>query len=114
MKTQNQGARNEGAARAMLAGSVTAMVMALVMVSALVLSRPAAAQDKDPSFLTFSLGYFDILHNEDETTSGMWWNSARPWRSATGSTTAPAWACGSIICRTRGWASTIRASKCSI
>lgn len=41
--------------------------------------RDAAAED--PSFLTLSLGYFDVLHNHDEAIAGgaEWMSSRRLW-----------------------------------
>jgi hypothetical protein len=43
-------------------------------------AREAAAAE-DPSFITLSLGYFDIVHNEDEALAGgvEWMSSRRLW-----------------------------------
>lgn len=45
--------------------------------------RDAVAQDqaRDPNFLTLSLGYFDIVHNDDEALAGgiEWLSNRRLW-----------------------------------
>lgn len=43
--------------------------------------RDAVAQDKDPNFLTLSLGYFDIVHNDDQALAGgvEWMSNQRLW-----------------------------------
>ena len=52
--------------------------MAVVALSGLA-SREAAAED--PSFLTLSLGYFDIVHNDDQAVAGgvEWMSNRRLW-----------------------------------
>ena len=44
-------------------------------------SRAALAQDKDPSFINLSLGYFDIVHNDDQAIAGgiEWMSNGRLW-----------------------------------
>lgn len=44
-------------------------------------ARDALAQDKDPSFINLSLGYFDIVHNDDQALAGgiEWMSSGRLW-----------------------------------
>lgn len=60
------------------------MIMAAIMVyfgSNSFAARDVLAQDKDPSFINLSLGYFDVLNNDDpDLAAGIeWMSSGRLW-----------------------------------
>lgn len=58
--------------------ALTGALFAAALTISATFASVCAAQTRDPSFLTFSVGYFDILHNEDETGAvGVEWTSSK-------------------------------------
>lgn len=57
------------------------LACALIFAISGIVSRAAVAQDKDPSFINLSLGYFDIVHNDDQAIAGgiEWMSNGRLW-----------------------------------